>query len=453
MLRTNTVIGTNAWSYCQVSLDSLGIKNQIWEYGSPRIESDIHAGISVSVNQHSTPANKGLAFVYTMPDVPTTGTSFAGIPWVYFDNFQPILCRYTFECHSEGIVGHSLVPTVALMGEVTVFQSLQIFNRNRTVMFSCEINNLMCNLVVPSFVEVRFLGSEFSEQSNCSVTASVSIGFEFTSANTDVTLFIPQVSSKIELLGNSMFFWVVYANGSQRSRTDIYAKDVLSMLGNEVSFEIHCNLPGTVLFAHSEVCGTIAFLKHTHVSLICTILCNWNTEPTIQRSNRNHWIAILSGSELTTSGNVETNWYVVNSIPIVLETGNDVPNQVNYQLGLQIELFLDSIINPGLNIVPCKLIGVIRDFIPELTYLEDNLGCSGICSDKFREFGILPVGQLEDVEFQSPNNFCHIPVRNMGVEVYKSSGEIRESIGSPPRHRMTGHPNRCGFFQNLEGVR
>jgi len=435
-----TVIGTNACGYRQVSFDRLG--ENIGKHGLTRIEGYVNAGITVSVDQHPAFADEYRAVLGTVSKRSAAGTSFAGMVWVYFDGFNFLLSTDASECHSESAIGHTFYPAVALSGESAVFQSLQIFNRYGTVVSFGEVNDLMSNLVVTGIIEMRFLGAEFLQQTNRLATTFIGVGFESRPSDRDVALAIPDIPAEIELLEN-LVLWCHNRYGSKRSRPDIDTENVLASFNIEIFAEHNGYSPMVNVIRESEIGSCITIGNKFIVSFISTVFGDRNGEPAIEGSHRNNGVAVLGMSELPTARYVKTDGNRTYRITIALEAGHDVLNDVNDELRLKPIVGFDGSINNLLDTVTGKPIIGLREFVPILANLENNLGCFGVFLDKESEFGILLCSQREDVEFQSPDNFDHVFQNYMVLRVYKGSegvGETEKPADFPLRTRSAEPP-------------
>lgn len=306
MLRTNTVIGTQTWSYSHATIVHQTRNHVLLRDMVSRHDSNVYSSISISVD---CPATLGTPIfsITSLVSVPTFRTVLRSIGGVNNDSWDAILnCNPTNDFTQSS--GYSVNLTVSVNGVMHISKPIQIFNRNASIKLFGNVNNLMCNLIDPCLGEVGLVMSKVSDSS---------VGLQFRPANLELSLSWCNISAEIERPDNSLFHWVINYDSSEVGGTNVYCNDVLELL---CLFEGKCLgqvglnniIPAT--FEQENRVTVPAISSEFQVSFIGTILFDGDgCSSTLHSRDGDYRIAIISDSEPHSSF-VISNWNIGSSI-------------------------------------------------------------------------------------------------------------------------------------------
>jgi len=410
MLRTrthNTFISPAVPVDKGISYVNLGLSN----YGFQKITrniGDIDRSISVSVYFKSASGafeNNPVGFV----DVSTSAASLRGVSWVNSDEFDVVFPCYLFECHSEQIIRHSFNSAVAFPMQSAVFQPFQVFNSDETVILFSQIHNFITDFITSCFNKTGFMSSQlfkFFNRFKSIMSHTVFSDFlKFTSSNTNISLFIPNIPSHVELFEDSAFF-VNYADTSECSTTSIDSDNCVIVSFDFEFFEDgNQHLPFIFGSFYSEHCCVPSISEELVVSSPSSILGDRQTSPSIQCRNGNNWVAFFGFFNTSGSGDVVWDGDIVDSVySVVLPNCKSILNYICNYLGLQSKTFFDVFVFKFLQVETGK--GYVK-YVPVSQCFKKMIGCFRTFFFKFQKLLFFFGSQWKDVQFNCFYYFNH----------------------------------------------
>lgn len=282
-------------SHAMLMVDSCA-KNQ------PRNMGDIHACIPISVcgiTTIRTMIQDGGCFVQTS----TSATDLACVSWIDGNQFDILLPGNCFECHSEHAIRHSFHSAVAFPIKSSV--EFQIFNSDNSIVFLCKFDNTMGSFIASGFDEIALISFEVFEFLSCFYITFISMALEFTPADADISLFVPDIPSKVQLLDDIVLF--ENANGCKGPASDIDSNNGSIIIFSDGLFPMDCHeqIPMPFIIFDSEMRCYPAIFKKTLESLVCPILLYGECSSFPVMRNGDYRVPMFGGFESSASWNVE----------------------------------------------------------------------------------------------------------------------------------------------------
>jgi len=269
-----------------------------------------------------------------------------------FNDINPILPCNGLNCCFEFSKWNAMnlpVDSLRLSSLSIMFpQVFEFLNSNYSIVFHCNLNNLVCNLPYPRVDEVPFVMPHPAESTPCSTASLVRITPELTSSLHELPLPVPYILPKIELFQN---FPITSQNrNSKTTAVNINPyNSFIALLNLELLSKVSDDNVMAILFVQSELGANPTIVDVFNKSFISTILLDWQGNSTIAiRRNNNDRISSLSLAELARTGDVKPDRNLPKSIWIRLQVLPDLMDAVNEDLGMQIVFLSDSGIGGGM---------------------------------------------------------------------------------------------------------
>ena len=381
---TNPVIGKNPCVDRQVSIRNLGFEKDIGSMQfQTRPDGDIDRSIPVCVPFVSTSGAMEVSPV-TDTHISTSRTLLRSISGIHRFNQYPILPRNTFECHSEGCIGHSFGFSVRFSVPFRSVEMFQIFNTYESVIIFSEIDNLMSDLVTMGSNIVSLVSFQFPQFLNGVLAPFVSIGIESAPSDRNVSLSIPNILSEIELFEN-LPISVDYGYGGQSFDTHIHPNNsIITFSYYDLSLESNID----TLTIKSKEGGAISLFYEGLKSSVCTIHSNGYGDSFPHASERDDGIFTPCNTEFSASWNIKWDTDISN-LTTVSEDGNGIFEQIDSNLGMKAVFLPDIIIEESMKTETSVLL---------TAFGNDIFKGVSICSNQAVDEKLLGFRWLDDVQ-------------------------------------------------------
>lgn len=387
--------------------------------GLARSQGDVQRGNSVSVGFIS--AGSTLEFntsIKPFSNLTASGTRLARMIRVDGDQPDALPCTDLFERRSKLAVGHALRSSVGLSVSLSVSKTVQVLDGDEGVVFLCETDNFVGDLIASRLGKVGLVILEFSELPLRLGGTSIGVGLKFAPSYGNVSLFLPDISSKIELFPNSFLSEDSY--GSESSTAYVHPDNRINTIGLlDFSFEGNENSPLISGLLKAEGSKIVSFFEELVESLPSSVLCDGESNPFIEGSYAENGIISFRFRELSTSGNIIGDGVIGETFSAVFGGGESVLAQVHDYLRMEVKIFFDTFVFSILERISRFI--VIRN-------LEENISCLNTSIQQVLEDIFFSTGQFKSVELDG-SDFFHAEPHKIYINnyFYGESGGAAES--------------------------
>ena len=297
---------------------------------------DIHRGVPICIDGEP-------AFTFEDAAVPrttftTSRTGLGCVSWADRFNFDTILPRNVLKGGSEDIVGHPLDLSIGLSRKVGIVEMFEVFDGNRAIVFPCEIDDFVGDLVASRLGEVGFIAPKPIQ---CSPSFAGLLGLELRPPHTNITLDLCNIPAEVELSQDVIVNCVIDSNGGKNISSNINPKDALALKNFKIFLKCYIHNPVIMLLKKLELRKTITIFKELVKSLIAPILLNGKPDATIESGDRDYGVASLGCLKRARTIDIIGNWNLFKSVILMISLSPDIPACILDKLGLELGFVLD----------------------------------------------------------------------------------------------------------------
>jgi len=375
-----------------------------------RTMGDVHAGVPVPVADESATGTL-VQDAGCLMDVSASAAYLRRICCFHSDHFDAFLCSDLFQCGTEQLVWHPFHTAVRFPVQSAFVEAVQVFDGDVGIVFYRQVDDPV-GCFVASGLDESFLVAEQSLElvSGFFAVCAVAVSLEFASADVDIPLFLPYVSSEVQLFFDGGVF-VQYADCCKSPAPDVDTDNaVVGVFDVEVFLDTEQEAPSASVSFQSEAGGLPSLSEVVFESFPCTVPADWDSGPpvAVECCDGDDRVLSFGDVEVSASGYIVRWACGFEAVhPIVLPCTEYIPYQVFDELGLKFCIVFDVPVFAFMQIVACKgcLFG---KSIPVAKCLEKMVSALKPFILKFREEFFLLCSHWEKVDVKGLGYFRHL---------------------------------------------
>lgn len=300
---------------------------------------DVHRGIPIRIHGETAFTLEDAAIPRTTFATPRTGLGC--VSWTDCFDIDAVLPRNALKSDSEDVIGHSFDLSIGLSRKLGAVEMSEILDGNRAIMFTCEIDDLVCDLVASRLGEAGLIAPKPIQ---CSPSFAGLLGLELRPPYADVAFDLGNIPAEVELPQDVIVNRVEDGDGGKGSDSNINPENVLTLRNFKILLKSYVHNPVAMLLEKLELRKAVAIFKKFVKSLIRSILLNGKPDTTAESGSRYYGIASLGGLKRTRTRDIIGNRNPLKSIVLVIPLSPYIPACILDKLGLKFGFNLNRVI-------------------------------------------------------------------------------------------------------------